>query len=92
MLPLPTCVFLFIGSSFNDMPINEAVAGPLGKDLFQKEQENLLSDLKDIPKKACDRRVSYIRVFIHHVIPCSKEGYMCTVMLLILTFFRSTNS
>jgi EH domain-containing protein 1 len=44
-------------SSFNDKPIRETVAGPLGKELFEKEQEDLLSDLNDIPKKACDRRV-----------------------------------
>lgn len=45
--------------SFNDKPVNEAATGPLGKELFEKEQEDLLSDLKDIPKKACDRRVSF---------------------------------
>ncbi|GKD97845.1 hypothetical protein Tco_1381742 [Tanacetum coccineum] len=33
-----------------------ATAGPLGTELFEKEQDDLLSDLKDIPKKACDRR------------------------------------
>jgi EH domain-containing protein 1 len=50
------------GSSFNDQPVNVAATGPIGKELFEKEQEDLLTDLKDIPKKACDRRVSY---FIH---------------------------
>uniref|UniRef100_A0A0E0DJV7 Dynamin-type G domain-containing protein n=1 Tax=Oryza meridionalis TaxID=40149 RepID=A0A0E0DJV7_9ORYZ len=45
-------------SSFNDKPIRETVAGPLGKELFEKEQEDLLSDLNDIPKKACDRRIN----------------------------------
>jgi hypothetical protein len=44
-------------SSFNDKPIRETAAGPLGMELFQKEQDDLLSDLNDIPKKACDRRV-----------------------------------
>ena len=57
MLPL---VHIFpCDSSFNDQPVNEAATGPLGKDLFEKEQEDLLSDLKDIPKKACDRKVSF---------------------------------
>ncbi|KAJ0755823.1 hypothetical protein HanLR1_Chr04g0120161 [Helianthus annuus] len=28
-------------------------------ELFEKEQEDLPSELKDIPKKACDRRVSF---------------------------------
>lgn len=53
-------VSLGIVSSFNDKPVNEAAVGPIGKELFEKEQENLLSDLKDIPKKACDRRVSSV--------------------------------
>lgn len=44
-------------SSFNDKPVNEGVVGPIGKELFEKEQDDLLSDLVDIPKKACDRRV-----------------------------------
>lgn len=47
-------------SSFNDKPVNEAAVGPVGKELFEREQEDLLSDLKDIPKKACDRRVSWV--------------------------------
>lgn len=51
-------------SSFNDMPVNDAATGPLGKELFEKEQDDLLSDLKDIPKAACDRRVSYFTIFI----------------------------
>ncbi|KAL6975252.1 EH domain-containing protein 1 [Sarracenia purpurea var. burkii] len=46
------------GSSFNGKPVNEAASGPIGKELFEKEQEDLLSDLKDIPKKACDRRIN----------------------------------
>ncbi|KAL6010302.1 EH domain-containing protein 1 [Asimina triloba] len=45
-------------SSFNDKPVNENAVGPLGKELFEREQEDLLSDLKDIPKKACDRRIN----------------------------------
>lgn len=44
--------------SFNDKPVNEAATGPVGKELFEKEQDDLLVDLIDIPKKACDRRVS----------------------------------
>ncbi|KAL2944825.1 EH domain-containing protein 1 [Bienertia sinuspersici] len=39
-------------------PLNEAVAGPLARDLFLKEQNDLLADLKDIPKNACNRRVN----------------------------------
>ena len=40
--------------------MNESAVGPIGKELFEKEQEDLLADLVDIPKKACDRRVSYL--------------------------------
>ncbi|KAI8552907.1 hypothetical protein RHMOL_Rhmol06G0304900 [Rhododendron molle] len=56
VLNTPEVMRVYIGS-FNDKPVNEAVSGPLGKELFEREQEDLLSDLKDIPKKACDRRV-----------------------------------
>ncbi|KAL0406958.1 UNVERIFIED_CONTAM: EH domain-containing protein 1 [Sesamum latifolium] len=34
------------------------VSPVLWVELFEKEQEDLLSDLKDIPKKACDRRIN----------------------------------
>lgn len=50
----------FTCRSFNDKPVNESAVGPLGKELFEREQDDLLSDLKDIPKKACDRRVSIL--------------------------------
>jgi EH domain-containing protein 1 len=43
--------------SFNDKPINENQVGPIGKVLFEQEQNDLLDDLKDIPRKACDRKV-----------------------------------
>jgi hypothetical protein len=46
--------------SFNDKPMNDSAVGPIGKDLFEKEQDDLLCDLKDIPNRACDRRVSWI--------------------------------
>ncbi|KAK1306177.1 hypothetical protein QJS10_CPA10g01932 [Acorus calamus] len=38
--------------------VNESAIGPIGKELFEREQDDLLSDLKDIPKKACDRRIN----------------------------------
>ncbi|PHT35388.1 EH domain-containing protein 1 [Capsicum baccatum] len=44
--------------SFNDKPIDEDLTGPLGKELFEKEQDDLLTDLKNIPKKACARRIN----------------------------------
>ncbi|KAK4386942.1 EH domain-containing protein 1 [Sesamum angolense] len=57
VLNTPEVMRVYIGS-FNDKPIREGVSGPMGKELFEKEQEDLLSDLKDIPKKACDRRIN----------------------------------
>ncbi|XP_074582603.1 EH domain-containing protein 1-like isoform X1 [Curcuma longa] len=57
VLNSPEAMRVYIGS-FNDKPINESATGPIGKDLFEREQEDLLSDLKDIPKKACDRRIN----------------------------------
>ncbi|RAL37776.1 hypothetical protein DM860_000470 [Cuscuta australis] len=57
VLNTPEVMRVYIGS-FNDKPINEAATGPLGKELFEKEQDDLLSDLRDIPKKACDRRIN----------------------------------
>jgi len=55
---------MFVCRSFNDKPVNESAVGPLGKELFEREQDDLLSDLRDIPKKACDRRVNFFFVFL----------------------------
>ncbi|CAI0436322.1 unnamed protein product [Linum tenue] len=57
VLNTPEVMRVYIGS-FNDKPVSEDAVGPLGKELFEKEQSDLLSDLKDIPKKACDRRIN----------------------------------
>ncbi|XP_055824492.1 EH domain-containing protein 1-like isoform X1 [Solanum dulcamara] len=57
VLNTPEVARVYIGS-FNDKPMREAAAGPLGKELFEKEQDDLLTDLKNIPKKACDRRIN----------------------------------
>ncbi|XP_020265550.1 EH domain-containing protein 1-like [Asparagus officinalis] len=57
VLNTPEVMRVYIGS-FNDKPVNEAAIGPIGKELFEREQEDLISDLKDIPKKACDRRIN----------------------------------
>ncbi|KAK9269055.1 hypothetical protein L1049_000823 [Liquidambar formosana] len=57
VLNTPEVMRVYIGS-FNDKPVNEAAVGPIGKELFEKEQEDLLTDLKNIPKKACDRRIN----------------------------------
>ncbi|MCH82357.1 EH domain-containing protein 1-like [Trifolium medium] len=57
VLNTPEVARVYIGS-FNDKPANEGFTGPLGKNLFEKEQNDLLADLLDIPKKACDRRIN----------------------------------
>ncbi|KAI3456486.1 hypothetical protein Pfo_013149 [Paulownia fortunei] len=57
VLNTPEVSRVYIGS-FNDKPVNETAIGPVGKELFEKEQDDLLVDLIDIPKKACDRRIN----------------------------------
>ncbi|KAL9319301.1 hypothetical protein ACSQ67_015818 [Phaseolus vulgaris] len=62
VLNVPEVMRVYIGS-FNDKSVHDSISGPLGNELFRKEQDDLLSDSKDIPKKACDRKVSFIRTF-----------------------------
>lgn len=57
VLNTPEVTRVYIGS-FNDKPINEESVDSMGKELFEKEQDDLLIDLIDIPKKACDRRIN----------------------------------
>ncbi|XP_039044082.1 EH domain-containing protein 2-like isoform X1 [Hibiscus syriacus] len=57
VLNTPEVVRVYIGS-FNDKHNNEAAIDELGLDLFEKEQDDLLKDLLDIPRKACDRRIN----------------------------------
>ncbi|XP_019169146.1 PREDICTED: EH domain-containing protein 1-like isoform X2 [Ipomoea nil] len=56
VLNTPEVVRVYIGS-FNDKPVKEDT-DYMGKDLFEKEQDDLLEDLIDIPKKACDRKIN----------------------------------
>nr|GMD11359.1 EH domain-containing protein 1 [Ipomoea batatas] len=56
VLNTPEVVRVYIGS-FNDKPVKEGT-DYMGKDLFEKEQDDLLEDLIDIPKKACDRKIN----------------------------------
>ncbi|KAJ8433044.1 hypothetical protein Cgig2_020611 [Carnegiea gigantea] len=57
VLNTPEVTRVYIGS-FSDGPLNEAAGGPIGCDLFIKEHNDLLADLRDIPKNACDRWVN----------------------------------
>ncbi|XP_073302455.1 EH domain-containing protein 1-like isoform X2 [Primulina huaijiensis] len=57
VLNTPEVVRVYIGS-FDQKPVNEAAVGSVGKELFEKEQDDLLQDLIDIPKRACDRRIN----------------------------------
>ncbi|KAK4491913.1 hypothetical protein RD792_002695 [Penstemon davidsonii] len=57
VLNTPEVMRVYIGS-FSDKPLKEAEMGHIGKELFEKEQDKLLLDLIDIPKKACDRRIN----------------------------------
>ena len=53
----PEVCRVYIGSFNADAPIREDV-NPIGKKLFEKEQEDLLHDLYDIPARSCDRKVN----------------------------------
>ena len=57
VLNIPEVMRVYIGS-FNDKPLNNNANGQLGNELFEREQDDLLTDLKDIPKKACDRKIN----------------------------------
>lgn len=53
----PEVCRVYIGSFNAATPIREDV-NPTGKKLFEKEQEDLLHDLYDIPARSCDRKVN----------------------------------
>lgn len=53
----PEVCRVYIGSFNASAPIREDI-NPSGKALFQKEQEDLLHDLYDIPARSCDRKVN----------------------------------
>lgn len=53
----PEVVKVYIGSFNADRPISTAV-NPQFKDLFEKEQSNLLADLYDMPHRSCDRKIN----------------------------------
>ncbi|XP_071737111.1 EH domain-containing protein 1-like [Rutidosis leptorrhynchoides] len=57
VLNTPEVTRVYIGS-FNDKPVKEEFTDSMGKELFEREQDDLLDDLIDIPKKACDRRIN----------------------------------
>lgn len=56
VLNAPEAMRVYVGS-FNDKPIREDT-GSFGRELFDMEQNDLLTDLKDIPRKSCDRRIN----------------------------------
>lgn len=49
-------VQVYIGSFNSDAPIN-ASKNPHCVELFKAEQDQLLSDLYEIPSRSCDRKV-----------------------------------
>lgn len=53
----PEVCRVYIGSFNGSCSIREDV-NPAGKQLFEKEQEDLLHDLYDIPARSCDRKVN----------------------------------
>ncbi|KAF5763362.1 putative EH domain-containing protein [Helianthus annuus] len=57
VLNTPEVTRVYVGS-FNDKPVDKESLDSMGKELFEKEQDDLLVDLMDIPKKACDRQIN----------------------------------
>ncbi|MCO5608057.1 hypothetical protein L7F22_062262 [Adiantum nelumboides] len=53
----PEVMRVYIGS-FLDEALHKRASGDFAKQLFEKEQDDLLDDLCSLPKKACDRRVN----------------------------------
>lgn len=53
----PEVCRVYVGSFNAGAPIRDDV-NPAGKGLFEREQEDLLHDLYDIPARSCDRRVN----------------------------------
>ena len=53
----PEVCRVYIGSFNANAPIREDV-NPTCKPLFEKEQEDLLHDLYDIPARSCDRKIN----------------------------------
>jgi hypothetical protein len=51
--------------------VNESALGPIEKDIFKKEQE----DLGDLPKKACDFWVSYDVSYVWFPLPSAHFKY-----------------
>lgn len=57
VIQTPEVTRVYIGS-FSGQPLSEKMHGEIGRELFEKEQEDLLADLRSLPKKSCDRRVN----------------------------------
>jgi hypothetical protein len=52
---------VYIGSFNSDAPINTS-KNPHCVELFKAEQDQLLSDLYEIPSRSCDRKVGVLRL------------------------------
>lgn len=57
VMDTPEVMRVYIGA-FSDEALGKKVAGDFAKELFEREQEDLLADLLSLPKKSCDRRVN----------------------------------
>lgn len=71
--------------------MNEEAVGPMGRKLFEMEQGDLLSDLVDIPKKACDRRVRLYSVFFFFG-GCTKDVFLFPIWIEFMTYTVCTNN
>eukprot|EP00250_Pteridium_aquilinum_P007074 c16868_g1_i1 orf=165-1427(+) len=58
VMETPEVMRVYIGSFSDEAPGKQVVGGDFAKDLFEKEQDDLLAALLSLPKKSCDRRVN----------------------------------
>lgn len=79
----PEVCRVYIGS-FNVGRVISEEKNPHGKELFEKEQEDLLHDLYDIPRRSCDRKASTSSNFGHYYWTATKQDQRKFVMVFII--------
>ncbi|CAL9095562.1 unnamed protein product [Musa textilis] len=73
VLPNRPEVMRIYNGSFNDKPTNNVGVDPILKKVFEREQNDLLSDLKDIPNNVCDLK---IRAFVRRAKAAKVHAYI----------------
>ncbi|XP_065039482.1 EH domain-containing protein 1-like [Musa acuminata AAA Group] len=73
VLPNRPEVMRIYNGSFNDKPTNNVVVDPILKKVFERDQNDLLSDLRDIPNNVCDLK---IRAFVRRAKAAKVHAYI----------------